>query len=212
VKVVEAADLKKRFLERLEQYYNNGKPREGLHVSDLVFCLRQSYFRKTNPKPHSLRTLQFFIDGATRHSALQDLLGLEREVEVCKYNIIGHVDVMAGGVPVELKTTRARNAVPDHYFRQLGYYAVLCGVCEGVLVVQRINCKDGEEPWEFYHVKWSREEVEGLKRELRHRADLLRTALREGRPDCLPVIEEGMRWKCRWCDYVDECEKKGGVF
>jgi len=210
LKIADANELKKKFLERLEQYYNNGKTRDGLHVSDLVFCLRQSYFRKTNPKPHSLRTLQFFIDGATRHSALQDLLGLEREVEVERFGVVGHVDVMAGGVPVELKTTRARSAVPDHYFRQLGYYAVLCGVCEGVLVVQRINCRDGEEPWEFYHVKWSREEVEGLERELRHRANLLRGALEKRDPSFLPVLGSDMRWKCRWCDYVDECEKKGG--
>ena len=203
-----ANDLKKTFLTKLDAYYNNGKVREGLHISSLIFCLRQNFFRKVNPQPHSLKTLQFFVDGNSRHSALQSLLGLRSEVRFERFGVVGTVDILDGKFPVEIKTTRAANAVPEHYFTQLSYYCVLLGVCEGFLVIQRVNCKDEKDPWEFIHVEWSVDEMEKLECELKEKSRLFRQALDSGDGSLLPCLDSSMRWKCRYCFYSKDC---GGI-
>ena len=199
--VDEAPNLRKRFLAALREKHNS--IREGIHVSDLTFCLREAYFRKVEPAEPTLRQLGFFVDGARRHRVLQELLGVESEVKVEKYGVVGHVDVLLDA-PVEIKTTRARNALPDHYFRQLGYYAVMLDVPRGYLVVQRLN---NDSPWEFYSIKWSKEEFQRLDQELKYRADLLRAALNFRDFRMLPRVEEDMAWKCRNCLYRDKCRE-----
>jgi len=147
------------------------------------------------------------VDGARRHKVLQELLGVESEVEVEKYGVVGHVDVLLDA-PVEIKTTRARKALPDHYFRQLGYYAVMLDVPRGYLVIQRLN---NDSPWEFYCVEWSEEEFSLLDQELKLRADLLRAALNFRDFRMLPRVEGDAAWKCRNCPYYNKClEKRGG--
>jgi len=202
VMVDKAPGLEKRFLSALREKQNS--MREGIHVSDLVYCLREAYFRKVEPAEPSLKQLGFFVDGARRHRVLQELLGVESEVEVEKYGVVGHVDILLDA-PVEIKTTRARNALPDHYFRQLGYYAVMLDVPRGYLVIQRLN---NDSPWEFYRVEWSKEELQLLDRELKYRADLLRVALNFRDFHMLPRVEESMAWKCRNCPYRDKCREE----
>ena len=177
--------------------------RAEIHVSDLVYCLREAYFRKIEPVDPTLKQLGFFVDGARRHKVLQEILGVECEVEVKRYGVVGHIDVMLDA-PVEIKTTRARSALPDHYFRQLGFYAVMMNARHGYLVIQRLNA--AEDPWEFYRVEWTEEEIKEIDRELKRRADQLRAALNFHDPSMLPEIEEDMRWKCRSCLYRERCK------
>jgi len=199
--------LRQRFLTKLRQRYDH--PRLDLHVSDLTFCMRESYFRKVNPQPHDLKTLQYFVDGARRHEALQELLGVDSEVEVSKYGVVGHIDMVDDDlfqfIPIEIKTTRAKKEIPEHYFTQLGYYCVLLGVRRGRLIIQRIMNK--EEPWEFYDVEWTEKEIKELEEELKYKATLFQKALKTRNPKLLPKIHEAMKWKCRSCKYVSLCEK-----
>ena len=199
----EAKELKERFLKKLYERYNNGA-RGGIHVSDLTYCVRQSFFRKTNPQPHSLKTLQFFVDGGRRHETLQELLGVRSEVPVERFGVKGTIDILSDA-PIEIKSTRAANALPDHYFKQLGFYAVMCEVSEGYLVVQRINCGDDGAPWEFYYVQWTVDEIKKLEDELKEKSRLLRQALDSKDFSLLPRLDSSMRWKCRYCFYSKEC-------
>lgn len=192
-------ELKTRFVSALQKNY--GVVREGIHVSDLVYCLRGAYFRKVAPLPFTERQLGFFVDGARRHRVLQDLLDVNFEVPVEKFGVYGSVDVLLD-LPLELKTTRARASLPDHYFRQLGYYAVLLGVDGGYLVVMRLN---SEVPWEFYSVGWSGVEMEKMVDEMKTRASLLRRALASKSVECLPKCDSTMDWKCKYCLYSDRC-------
>jgi len=116
-----APELLSRFVESLRAQYDE---RDGIHVSDLIYCLREAYFKKTAPKELTETQLMFFLDGARRHVALQSLSGVECEVRVEGLGIVGTVD-MLGTAPIEFKSTRARSGVPDHYLRQLGYYVEL---------------------------------------------------------------------------------------
>ena len=195
--------LKGLFLRALMERHNS--MRRGIHVSDLVYCLREAYFRKVEPAEPTVKQLGFFVDGARRHKVLQELLGVESEVEVEKYGVVGHVDILLDA-PVEIKTTRARKALPDHYFRQLGFYAVMLDVPRGYLIVQRLN---GDSPWEFYRVEWSKEEFQLLDQELKHRANLLRAALNFHDFHRLPRVEGDTAWKCQHCLYRQKC--LGGI-
>jgi len=196
-------NLKSVFLSALRSRYAD--LREEIHVSDLVYCLREAYFRKTEPVDPTLKQLGFFVDGARRHKVLQDLLDVEEEVEVEKYGVVGHIDVLLDA-PVEIKTTRARNALPDHYLRQLGFYAAMMNARRGYLVVQRINAP--EDPWEFYLVEWTEDEIREIDEDMKRRANLLRAALKLNDPSMLPEIEEDMRWKCRNCLFHEHCKQR----
>jgi len=205
MKVTKEDNLKQKFLKKLDEKYNVYSQRKGVHITDLTYCLLQSFYRKTNPKPHNIRTLQFFVDGARRHEALQELLGIESEVYVKKFGVVGSIDILLE-FPVEIKTTRAQKNLPPHYFKQLGFYAVLCGVKEGYLIVQRINCKNNV-PWEFYHIQWDNREIEDLERELRDKANLFANALKLNNANSLPKLDSSMQWKCRYCLYTKECSQ-----
>lgn len=197
--VTKNIELKTRFVSGLQK--NFGGVREGVHVSDLVYCLRGAFFRKVCPVPFTERQLGFFVDGARRHEVLQGLLDVKFEVAVEKFGVRGSVDILLD-LPLELKTTRARVSLPDHYFRQLGYYAVLLGVDGGYLVVMRLN---SEVPWEFYTVGWSGEEMKKMMEEMKTRAELLRSALAKRDVVCLPKCGPLMEWKCKYCLYRDRC-------
>jgi len=193
--------LREKFLDALKRW-NGSRVRRGVHVSDLVFCLREAFFRRFMPVEPSLRQLGFFVDGARRHRVLQELLGVKCEVEVEKYGVVGHVDMLLDA-PVEIKTTRAKKALPNHYFRQLGYYAVMLDIPCGYLVIQRLNNK--ENPWEFIRVEWSDREFQLLNRELKFRADLFRLALNQRDYRMLPRVGADAAWKCRSCPYRSRC-------
>ena len=199
--------LKDMLVDALTEKYS-GK-REGVHVSDLVYCLREAYYRKTDPQPHTETELMFFVDGSRRHIAIQELHGKASEVKVQWGGVKGTIDILED-CPVEIKTTRARAALPEHYFRQLGYYCAMLNMQRGTLLIQRIN--NLENPWESYRVEWTRRELERLRREIREKRELLERALQTGDPKILPKSDlptyNGEPWKCRYCRYREKCESE----
>ena len=199
MKIESHDQLKQVFIDKLQEKF--GDIREGIHVSDLVYCLREAYFRKTNPVAFTEKQLGYFVDGARRHGELQNLLGVQKEVEVERFGVQGTIDVLLDK-PCEIKTTRARSSLPDHYFTQLGFYCVLNGTCSGYLVVQRLL---NENPWEFYIVEWTPEEITSLEEEMKGKATLLREALALQDFHILPKADSKLSWKCHGCSYSDQC-------
>lgn len=213
MKVEPFPELKQLFLERLKE--KNSRPRPNVSVSDLVYCLRESYFKKTNPKPPTPKQLGFYSDGARRHEVLQILSELASEVKVERYHIRGHVDMLVESPilriripgPIEFKSTRARKNLADSYFLQLAFYSLMLGINHGYLIVQRLikNDEEDPDPWECYKITWTEEEMLNLDYELFSRANLLRTALEKKDPSILPRVGKGMEWKCRECSWRSEC-------
>ena len=193
--------LKQLFLEKLQKKFAD--VRNGIHVSDLVYCLREAYFRKKNPVAFTEKQLGYFVDGARRHAELQNLLGVKNEVQVERFGVQGSIDVLLDK-PCEIKTTRAKSSLPDHYFKQLGFYCVLSGTCSGYLVVQRLL---NEHPWEFYLVEWTQGEITELEEEMKVKSTILREALELKDFHKLPKADSKLSWKCRGCSYSDQCMK-----
>ena len=198
MKVIPETDLCRSFIEGLQEAFEGERP--NIHVTDLIYCLREAYFRRVSPKPLTEDQLSFFLDGSRRHEALQYLSGVECEKPVRGLGIVGTVDIF-GNVPIEFKTTRG-SGIPKHYLKQLGYYCVLSGSQSGILVIQRLNNRDNP-PFEFYRIEYTRDELLEMAGEIVHRRTILEKALKEGSPEGLPKSEES--WKCSRCLWRDEC-------
>lgn len=111
------------------------KERIGVHVSDLIYCQRESIFRKLNPIPLTDKELNFFTSGKAIHGAIQDLAKhfpkyeIEKEIEFIPVEneftngldevkrldgiakdlkILAHIDLFdtERGIPIEAKTAR----------------------------------------------------------------------------------------------------------
>lgn len=112
----ESRELEEKLIANLSEKY--AELREGIHMTDLVLCLRQSLARKLYPLPPTTKQLGYFFDGARRHQALQELYGKDNvaewkgEFEGVSYSIDVYDDY-----PIEFKTTRANMALSDHWMR-----------------------------------------------------------------------------------------------
>ena len=201
VKIKADDELRQRFLKALAE--NRKMPREGIHVSDLVYCLREAYFNRVSPQPPTETQLGFFVDGARRHEALQALgIGVS-EAAVERFGVHGRVDIL-NEVPIELKSTRARQGVPNHYVRQLAYYCVLTMQHVGFLVIQRLL--PGAQPWEFWRVEFNIDDIDAYENDLQYNRDLLRDALDRNDPGSLSRLCDEDAWKCRNCQHRQKCE------
>jgi hypothetical protein len=196
--------LRVRLVEEYSQF------REDVHVSDLTLCMRQSLFRKLNPKPPTTKQIGYFFDGARRHEALQTIYGegvaeKEGEFEGVHYSI----DVY-DGFPIEFKTTRAKAAISDHWLRQLIYYMLATDSSIGLLQVQRILPRDGDPFPGFVITLDDKQRVEWL-RDFRERSSQFLEALEKRDPSLLPIHRGEKDWVCRECPYRAECDKMEGL-
>lgn len=202
MRVVEDEGLRDQLLGVLTEKYS--RDRKGIHVSDLVYCLREVFFRRKFPRKVTETELMFFVDGARRHAVVEELSGKDSEVSIDWEGIKGTVDLINESIPIEIKSTRARKSLPTHYLCQLKYYCVMLGVSWGFLIVLRLT--NYERPWEFYRIEFDREEMVEAVNEMLEGKDLLLDAFERDDPSKLPKWEP---WKCRYCHYSNICEEIG---
>lgn len=200
----ESTQLEEKLIANLTKEY--AKLREGIHMSDLVLCLRQSLARKLYPLPPTIKQLGYFFDGARRHEALQELYGedgiaeKEGDFEGVQYSIDLYDEI-----PIEFKTTRANKALSDHWMRQLAYYMLAVGATKGILQVQRINDKEGD-PLPAYEVSLNDLQREHALAEFRMRKAMFEDALESKNLAMVPIFRGDDSWLCRDCAYKDRCD------
>ena len=203
--------LREQFLELLKA--ENSKRKEGIFITDLIYCLRQSFFRKACPEDLTERDLTFFVDGERRHEALQSLKLGSKEVKARKYGVHGRIDIVGEDCLIELKTTRSQRMVKGelnlthHYVLQLGFYAAITGISKCVLVVQHVvPLKYDTILWEFIELNFTPQDMDWLDKELKHRSDLMKQASKTGSAKSLPMAYEN--WKCLHCNFAKkECKE-----
>lgn len=210
-------ELKYKLLESLTRKHTNDPERtKNIHVSDLTYCLRESYFRKTKPKLATEQMLGYYVDGQRRHLVVQDLHGFEKEVKIGSHGVRATLDLL-DKVPIEIKTSRGRPALtPTHleqrYGLQIGYYMVLTNKSAAKFIIQWLNprLELNDPTWECYNIDFMNGEAELYLSTLRTSRDLLRVALDSRSPKQLPKVKAEKTWKCRGCQYTEECAKIGG--
>jgi hypothetical protein len=180
---------------------------EGLHVSDLIYCLRKAWYRRNGyPEPErSVEDEAILLMGQGHHGLLQCQGEYERPVVInfVAESVHGTVDlVLPDGMPVEIKTTRysSNKSLMDlpHYVEQLASYAVALELRDGRLAIWHLNgdYRDNRQPvlrvWDL-----SLNPVECLMwlDELERRADAVMA-------DWEPGIEDHYPWECKSCPFL----------
>lgn len=180
-----------------------------IHVSELIRCLRQSYYRRvvgvpTSEMPSEDLTLML-------GSAFGAWLEPEEE-EVLRWNgIKARVDITVheeDGIPNELKSTRSSASKPltgkdgmGDYLDQVFAYAVMKGKLKARLNILHImgNYKDNRQPiLHSWKLEITEEEAEAHRRRMLERRDILQAALDTGTP---PDTSHRLRWACGYCPF-----------
>lgn len=195
-------ELRNFFLQKLQD--KSAPIRTEIHVSDLTFCLRKAYWRRFDNRKLSEQQLIFFLDGHQRHEGLQGLVkNLEHEVEIKRYGIVGHLDLMDKN-PVEIKTTRVHpnGQKPNHYLRQGAYYCLLTGTDTFSLITQYIN--DGILTFET--ITFGKQELDDYLEDMLADRDILQEAYDAKNIRGLPFPQGD--WQCGKCEFQGNCYKK----
>lgn len=179
----------------------------GIHVSDLLYCLPKSYWRKRLGTPDVVdeeATLVFLL-GKGLHFLFE-----EGRPEVSRLTdaIIASPDKFEvddiSPIVIEFKTTRASSnksiLESKHYFDQLGAYCYVAGVRRGRLVVAYYsgNYKPPKPEMKAWDVTFSKRELELWWEELRRRKLILEEAVAYDRP---PDVWLHYPWTCKYCEF-----------
>jgi CRISPR/Cas system-associated exonuclease Cas4 (RecB family) len=187
------------------------RPREGIHVSDLLFP-RRAYFSRKHPEVElTEEEVGRFIAGRGHHQIIQALTTSPefREVPVRWEGISGHIDIYKE-VPVEIKTTRAmkvaaKEELSPHYIEQLGMYCALANVKRGQLLLLHLGIREaGKQGMTPKLVVYDAafDHLDAIRREMLERKDALVKALEGDDPkDIIPCPE----WMCDGCKYAEFC-------
>jgi len=192
--------------------------RPGIHLSDLLLCLRKAWYRKKGLAPGSDEDVVYWITGKGYHAILEEEA---KEVELEKDGIIGTIDALKLGepgrreiLPIEVKSTRKSSArgLEDSpwWLEQLKGYCHLLGVRKGRLTVLHLMGDYRERAPKIltWDLEFTQDELEENWRWLLRRKEVLERALEEDRPP------EGPRedWECGSCSIklCEKCEKKEG--
>jgi hypothetical protein len=193
------------------------KQRQEVHVTDLTLCLRQSLFRKLQPVVPNTKQLSYFFDGARRHAALQQLYGqgvIEKEIEF--EGVRATIDILDNFGPIEFKTTRAKNAVSEHWIRQLAFYMVATNSRFGILQVQRImpgrqKSNEQENIFPAYLIELNEVQRGKWLEDFRERKQKFLSAYESKDVPRAPVYRGEGNWLCQECPYGTQCDKIEGV-
>jgi len=197
-------EMRDFFLHKLQE--KSAPIRTEIHVSDLTYCLRKAFWRRTKNRQLSEQQLIFFLDGHQCHEGIQNLCkNLKHEVEIRRYGIAGHLDLMDKH-PVEIKTTHARpnGTKPAHYLRQGAYYCLITGSGTFSLITQYIN--DGTLTFET--IKFTKEELDEYLKDMLFDRDLLQKAYDDQDVALLGFPSDD--WQCRHCEFQTDCYPKKG--
>ncbi len=197
-----------------------------VHVSDLLLCMRQSYLDKLHRPELPDSKVLMFVAGKGHHDRLEaglhdntmpDLKADESgdtvitraadgEVSMKWKGIIGTVDAMWNGLPVEIKTNYIYYAAAQpstSYIKQLKSYCVLLGVNAGYIVVFYVNhhneAKRREPLMKSYHVTFTARELDNHRKVLLANNATFNAAVGLKIPP--PMVARGDKWLCDYCSH-----------
>jgi CRISPR/Cas system-associated exonuclease Cas4 (RecB family) len=197
----ERPDVVETLLADINKRYGLDHGREGIHATDLMYCLRKAHWAKTNPLPPTPTETLYYIRGL----GLQDMILNKETVPVEKDGIVASPDYLVDGkIPLELKTTLIGKKRLDNYdfpggwIKQMKTYSYILGVKQAVLLIFTMST-----PTELlsYILTFTDEELLANWNELLGKKAELELALESNIPP-RPFNED---WECRDCKYRLRC-------
>lgn len=206
-------------------YTEYNKERDGIHVSDILLCQRETVFRRLNPMPVTDRELGFFTVGRAIHEAMQQLANSYDKYEIEKeinYEIDGivlkaHIDLYdkERNIPIEAKTVRSKyvnknsNDEPKPFnIDQLKMYMALTDADIGYIIYQLL-LEYEDFPFKIFEVKMSKEERQELLGQMIEDAYRLQMNIDMRTPENSKHVYNDIekKWKCQYCKFSEECQQ-----
>ena len=177
--------------------------REGIHLSDLIYCTRKAYFRKKGLSPSPSNEL--CVLWMTGFAFQAYMFPNDEEIPVSVDGITCTPDVPSG---IEVKSTRQSSKKFDlntneHWKRQILGYCKALNILEYDLTVLFI-CGNYAPPFpdiDCWHIVADPMEVEQNWNEVLEKKALLEVALSA---DVLP-ISNCESWEWEYCENIDMC-------
>ncbi len=197
------------------------KTREGIHVSDLNLCLRETVFRRIKPQEIKDKEISFFTVGRAIHDCLQNLAQYFPKYEVEKeinYGIDGitlkaHIDLYdkEKNIPIEAKTVRSNKVSPNgepksFNITQLKMYMTLVDANIGFIIYQLL-LDYNDFPFKVFEVRMSKEERQAMLESMVSDAYHLQMNIDNRTPENTKHVanDQDLNWKCNYCRFSNEC-------
>ena len=194
--ITENKELYGKIIQSLRSKFGE---REGIHLSDLIYCLRKAYFRKTNQAPDaSDEQLMMYVMGM----AIQNWMFPEPEKVIELDGIACSPDVASG---IEVKSTRKSmgkfNVMEmEHWLKQIKGYCKVMGKTEFDLVTFFV-CGDYKPPFPKLGIPktltFTPLEIEENWNTMKERKIELDKALKN---NVAPPFGTEMSWECEKCE------------
>lgn len=205
-------------------YVEYNKEREGIHVSDILLCSRETVFRRINPSPITDRELGFFTVGRAIHEAVQQLAKYFPKYEIEKeinYKVDGltlkaHIDLYdsQNNIPIEAKTVRSKRlgkaGEPEEpkpfNVEQLKMYMTLVNADVGFIIYQFLLEYEAF-PFKIFEVRMTKEEREKMLEKMIDDSFHLQMNIDQKTPENTRHVffDENKKWKCQYCRFNQEC-------
>lgn len=203
-------------LSVLRDEYALGGQREGLHVSDLIYCLTRSFYKHTDPEPPTEDEIGLWAIGWALERVMISRLHVEPlEVD----GIVGTIDfAFPDGTPADLKTTRlapkgrkGENGFqfPEGWLRQFKAYRYMLNKqgqpshSFGVVAVHLI-----QPEIKVWHLSFSDQELEENWEWLLTRANYLESMYASNDP--MPY-QHNQSYECTNCAYSLRCQLEASL-
>jgi CRISPR/Cas system-associated exonuclease Cas4 (RecB family) len=102
--VLPPCGMEHSFLRKMYKAMDQDRP--GIHVSDIIHCLRRSYLDKADPQPEAPHEMLAKFYGLAMHDYLDQGNGDHGEIDVEYEGLVGRVDLFEDGILRDYKTTK----------------------------------------------------------------------------------------------------------
>ena len=196
-----------------DHFKRDEEEREGIHVTDLLYCPLKAYYRKKFPEKNQDDYEGFLVKliGTLAHQVLERIEGGEPEQKIEWEGIHGSIDLVLGDEIVEFKTTRKNvrrfEDVPETYVDQVRSYAALSGLRKAKLVIINVSHPLDSK---IFDIEFDDVEISEWKIKLLERKLLLERALAAGDEKMLYPHAPRFEWECRYCEFSHMCGRRKG--
>lgn len=202
----------------LDKKYN--PPREGVHVSDIAICPRETIFRRLAPQKADATQLGFFTSGAAIGEAIQALASAEHryipEYAVEFAGLQAHIDLWDDlkKIPIECKSYNGSDMEQPkaHYTTQLRSYMAMTHSRTGIILVQLLQhfrSRNGQngKPFKTWVISMTDEQILAERERLKQEVEDFNVALVLKDPSKARHVadDKDLNWKCSYCRFVQQC-------
>lgn len=194
----------KKYILQTANFDNYVSQKNSYSLTELLYCIRKSYYKRTQPKPTTLESAFNLYRGKVFDNEWSPLfkrnqIRCTHRVKNYPISISGKYDFLTeDNIVTDLKTAKSLyfiNGVSEEYKKQVRFYAY-CNALEKAQIVY-IDFGDAK----VFPVEVG--DCTQLIEELESKAVLLWSALQKGKPPEKNCFTPD--WLCKKCDYKEEC-------